>query len=276
MRALLAFLAPHLGARVGLDHLRDLRAADIRAYLARRRADGLASPSLARALSAIRSFFAHLRRTGTVVNEVIATVRAPKLRHGVPKPLTEEAARATLAAVADIGSSDWVAKRDVAILTLLYGCGLRISEALGLDCGDAAERGADSMTITGKGGKQRLVPLLPVVTEAIATYQAACPHPRRRRDPLFVGVRGRRLDPGIVQATMRGLRSRLGLPETATPHALRHSFATHLLARGGDLRTIQELLGHESLSTTQRYTEVDTARLLEVYAAAHPRAARRS
>ena len=274
LRAFLRFLAHHLGDSVRIDDLRDLRAADFRAYLARRRADGLAAPSRARALSAIRGFFAHLRRTGTLVNEAIAGVRAPKLGHGVPKPVSESAALAMLAEVAATGARPWVAARDVAILTLLYGCGLRISEALELDCGDVLRRGAESLIVSGKGGRERLAPLLPAVIEAIAAYQAVCPHPRGRRDPLFVGVRGGRLDPAIVQATVRRLRGRLGLPDTVTPHALRHSFATHLLARGGDLRTIQELLGHQSLSTTQRYTEVETGHLLKVYAAAHPRAAR--
>jgi len=276
LRAFLQFLAHHLGDSVRIDDLSGLRAADFRAYLARRRADGLSAASRARALSAIRSFFAHLHRTGTLDNQAIGGVRAPKLGHGVPKPVSEKAALAMLAKVAVAGARPWVAARDVAILTMLYGCGLRISEALGLDCADVPEHGADSLIVSGKGGKERLTPLLPAVAEAIATYQAVCPHPRARRAPLFVGVRGGRLDPGIVQATVRRLRSSLGLPDTATPHALRHSFATHLLARGGDLRTIQELLGHQSLSTTQRYTEVESGHLLKVYTAAHPRAARGS
>jgi integrase/recombinase XerC len=274
LRAFLQFLAHHLGDSVRIDDLRGLRAADFRAYLAHRRANGLSVSSRARALSAIRGFFAHLHRTGTLVNEAIGGVRAPKLSHGVPKPVSESAALAMLAEVAVAGTRPWVAVRDVAILTMLYGSGLRISEALGLNCADVPERGGDSLIVSGKGGKERLTPLLPAVAEAIAAYQAVCPHPRGRRDPLFVGVRGGRLDPGIVQATVRRLRVSLGLPDTATPHALRHSFATHLLARGGDLRTIQELLGHQSLSTTQRYTEVESGHLLKVYGAAHPRAAR--
>ena len=167
-------------------------------------------------------------------------------------------------------NEDWIADRDVAVLTLLYGCGLRIGEALGLNQEEAPA--GEAMVITGKGNKQRLVPILPVVVKAIESYQTSCPFPLSGEDPLFVGARGKRLNAGVVQRMMRGLRAQMGLPETATPHALRHSFATHLLAGGGDLRTIQELLGHASLSTTQRYTEVDTARLMEVYRDTHPRA----
>ena len=202
-------------------------------------------------------------------------MRAPKTPRGVPRPLTEGQAKAVVALDGENGAPpDWTARRDIAVLLLLYGCGLRIGEALGLDRADApAEGGAlRSLMITGKGGKQRVVPVLPVVAEAIADYLAACPHRLEPGDPLFVGVRGKRLQPKLVQQTMARLRGALGLPESATPHALRHSFATHLLAGGGDLRTIQELLGHASLSTTQRYTEVDEAGLLAAYAAAHPRA----
>ena len=209
------------------------------------------------------------------VSSALTLVRAPRIPRGVPRPLSESQAKA----VVDLdgrsaGAPDWVARRDTAVLLLLYGCGLRIGEALGLDRADApaADGGLRSLLITGKGGKQRVVPVLPMVAEAIADYLAACPHRLGPADPLFVGVRGRRLQPRLVQQTMAGLRGALGLPSSATPHALRHSFATHLLAGGGDLRTIQELLGHASLSTTQRYTDVDEAGLLAAYTAAHPRA----
>lgn len=197
-------------------------------------------------------------------------LRTPRLPHGIPKALAEDEACDAIAAIEDADTAPWVGKRDRAMFTLLYGCGLRIGEALSLDR-HQAPRG-DTMAVTGKGNKQRLVPVLPAVAEAIADYLAACPHPLKPDDPLFVGVRGGRLQAGIVQRRMRDLRRELGLPETATPHALRHSFATHLLAGGGDLRTIQELLGHASLSTTQRYTAVDGGRLAAVYRDAHPRA----
>jgi len=197
-------------------------------------------------------------------------LRAPKLPQSVPKPLTVEDADAAITAAGDVATSVWQQKRDVAMLTLLYGCGLRISEALGLTLAEAPR--GDVLVITGKGHKQRYVPVLPAVTEAIADYLAACPHPLTKSGPLFVGARGGPLNPRLVQRQMQMLRGMLGLPETATPHALRHSFATHLLGGGGDLRAIQELLGHASLSTTQRYTKVEPEHLLKVYEAAHPRA----
>ncbi len=271
----LGFLAEHRGEAPNLAALGALNVRDVRAWLARRAAKGLAKTSTARALSAVRVFFRHLEREGVPVSSALSLVRAPKTPRAVPRPLTEGQAKAVVALnEGNGGPSDWTARRDIAVLLLLYGCGLRIGEALGLDRADAPAEGGDprSLMITGKGGKQRVVPVLPVVAEAIADYLAACPHSLEPADPLFVGVRGRRLQPKIVQQTMARLRGALGLPESATPHALRHSFATHLLAGGGDLRTIQELLGHASLSTTQRYTEVDEAGLLAAYAAAHPRA----
>ena len=272
VRVFFDFLGTHLGGPPRLADLGRLRPADVRAFLAARRAAGRAGVTLARALSALRSLFGFLDRAEILSNPVLASVRAPKRAHSVPRPLSEAAARSALVEVGELGASDWVARRDVALLTLLYGCGLRISEALGLDRAAAPARGQTSLRVLGKGGKERLVPVLPVVIEAIAEYLEACPHAFGRDGPLFVGVRGRRLNPGVVQATMRRLRGRLSLPESATPHALRHSFATHLLAAGGDLRTIQELLGHASLSSTQIYTEVDTARLMKVHRDAHPRA----
>ena len=267
----LAFLAEHLGGTVDVAAFAGLRPGDVRAYLARRHRDGLGAASLARALSAVRSFFRFLDRTGAVHNPAVGSVRAPKRPHSVPKALRPEDAKAAMRLAGEpSGGGAWIALRDAAVFALLYGCGLRIAEALGLDR-SAAPLGR-TLVVTGKGNKQRMVPVLPVVRDAVDSYLAACPHGLGAADPLFVGARGRRLNAGVVQKRMRQVRDALALPETATPHALRHSFATHLLAGGGDLRAIQELLGHASLSTTQRYTEVDAARLLDVYEAAHPRA----
>ena len=275
IRDLLSFLAEHRGEVPDLAALGALSVRDVRAWLAHRAAEGRAKTSTARALSAVRVFFRYLERDGVAVSSALSLVRAPKTPRGVPRPLSESQAKAVIAHDERSGEPpDWVARRDTAVLLLLYGCGLRIGEALGLDRADApaADGALRSLMITGKGNKQRVVPVLPVVAEAIADYLAACPHDLGPGDPLFVGVRGKRLQPRLIQHTMAGLRGALGLPASATPHALRHSFATHLLAGGGDLRTIQELLGHASLSTTQRYTEVDEAGLLAAYRAAHPRA----
>jgi integrase/recombinase XerC len=266
-----AFLSAHLGEPADFAALAALQPADFRSFLASRRNLDLAASSVARGMSAVRSFFRWLQRNGQVTNAAVQSVRSPKLARSVPKPLTPARALASVESVGEMSDEPWVGLRDTAILMLLYGCGLRIAEALSLNGGD--EPAGETIVITGKGRKQRLVPVLPTVRAAIAAYRAACPHRIGRDDPLFVGVRGKRLDPAIVQKQMRRVRGLLGLPETATPHALRHSFATHLLAAGGDLRAIQELLGHASLSTTQRYTAVDAAHLLKVYAAAQrPRA----
>lgn len=272
LRTFFVFLADHLGGPASLSALADLRAADFRAYLARRRQDGLSNASIARTLSVVRTFFRHLESAGVLHNPALAAVRSPKLAHAVPKPLSVTAAEAARQEVGLLNEEPWVAARDAAVITVLYGCGLRISEALSLNRGEAPL--ASSLVVTGKGNKQRLVPVLPLVRDAVDEYLVLCPYDLGAADPLFVGVRGKRLNPGIVQKAMRGVRAALGLDDTATPHALRHSFATHLLSAGGDLRTIQELLGHASLSTTQRYTEVDTERLLSVYRKAHPRAKR--
>ena len=269
--AFAAFLGEHLGGPIGLTALQTAKIGDFRAWLAQRRTTGSRSSSLARGLAALRGFYRYLHKTGQAENMAIAMLHGPKLPHAVPKPLAPDAALATVAQAGTLPEQPWVAARDCAVLTLIYGCGLRISEALGLDRSVLPLR--DSLDIVGKGGKMRRVPVLPVVREAIAAYLALCPYGRATSDgPLFVGVRGKRLNPRMVQLGMARLRGALGLPDSATPHALRHSFATHLLGAGGDLRTIQELLGHASLSTTQRYTEVDTARLRAVYRAAHPRA----
>ena len=269
LAGLLDFLTGHFGEPPSLAMFRRLLPADYRAYLAER-AHRVERASLARGLSVVRGFLRFLERRGLASSPALAVLRAPKLPQGVPKPLTVGDAAEIVAAPDAVDAGGWRAKRDGAVLTLLYGCGLRISEALGLKRGEAP-LGAQ-ITITGKGGKQRLVPVLPAVREAIAEYLAACPYELAADGPLFVGARGGPLHPRLVQREMALLRAALGLPETATPHALRHSFATHLLAGGGDLRAIQELLGHASLSTTQRYTAVETDRLLAVYDAAHPRA----
>ncbi len=270
----LEFLAHHLGGPADLADLERLRPADFRSWLARRRADGKAATSTARALSAVRSLFKRLQRAGLLDNPALAAIGAPRKPQSVAKPLTPPLAKATLGAAAELSETRWIGLRDVAVLTLLYGAGLRISEALALNAGEPVA--GDSLIVTGKGNKQRMVPLLPAVVAAVAAYRAALPFSLAADGPLFVGARGGRLRPEIVQRLMRRLRGALGLPESATPHALRHSFATHLLARGGDLRTIQELLGHASLSTTQRYTAVDATALLRVYDASHPRAGDRS
>ncbi len=271
----LRFVAEHLGYPPGLQDLAGLSQADFRGYLAKCGVDGLSRTSTARAMSTLRNFFCYLEREGLAENAAIGAVKTPKVPRSVPKALTEADAMEAIDAVADFHDEPWIAKRDTAVLLLLYGCGLRIGEALGLDRRQAPRAGGDDVIIvTGKGDKQRLVPVLPVVAEAIGAYLEACPYPLEDPGPLFVGKRGKRLSARMIQRQMRNVRILLDLPETATPHALRHSFATHLLAGGGDLRTIQELLGHASLSTTQRYTEVDAGRLLAVYDGAHPRARR--
>jgi integrase/recombinase XerC len=265
------FLVEHLGTEAGLADLAALRAADFRAFLARRAGDGKASSSTARAMSVVRGFYRFLDRRGLVHNPALATVRSPKLPISLPKPLTVTEAADALSSVEEFANEPWIASRDLAILTLLYGCGLRMAEALGLKRREAP-LAAGIVRITGKGNKERVVPILPIVAQAVADYLALCPFAGTPEEPLFLGARGGTLNPRIVQRRVVQLRQLLGLPESATPHALRHSFATHLLAGGGDLRAIQELLGHSSLSTTQRYTAIDSQRLLTVYDEAHPRA----
>ena len=270
----LGFLADHLNRLPTLPQLSALSARDIRAFLASRRAEGVGSRSLSRTLSALRMFYRFLERRGLGKNDVVRAVALPKLPHSVPKPLTAPKATA-LVGGADIASPDaaeWIVARDTAVLALLYGSGLRISEALSLARRDAPIRGRDMLRVTGKGDKTRVVPVLPIVREAVERYLALCPMKLGADDPLFVGARGGQLSPRIIQLLIARSRAALGLPEAATPHALRHSFATHLLGAGADLRAIQELLGHASLSTTQGYTEVDREHLLKTYARAHPRA----
>lgn len=266
----LEFQAGHAGARLDLAALGRLRPMDFRAWLARRAGDGAGPATRARALSAVRGFFRRLARLGLVDNPAIAGLRGPRLPQGVPKPLSTPDAAAVLNAPGAIAREGWVAKRDTALLTLLYGCGLRSAEALSLTGADGAM--GETLRVLGKGNKTREVPVLPAVRDAVAAYVAACPFHLAPDRALFRGVRGGPLDARQLRRTMREARIMLGLPDSATPHALRHSFASHLLAGGGDLRAIQELMGHASLSTTQRYTRVDTARLMADYRAAHPRA----
>lgn len=275
LAAFLQFLCGHLGEEPSLASLAALKAADFRSYLAHRSDDGLARSSMARAMSTLRNAFKFLDRRGLVHNPALATVKTPRLPRSVPKALAADDALATVQEAGNLHEEPWMAARDTALLLLLYGCGLRLGEALSLTCGDLkalSGRGGDTLRVVGKGNKERIVPVLPVVRDALIDYRKQCPFGAAMDAPLFVGARGKQLNPGVVQRQMRKLRALLGLAETATPHALRHSFATHLLAKGGDLRTIQELLGHASLSTTQRYTAVDMAGLGAVYNAAHPRA----
>ena len=270
-----AFLAARLGHPPCLGDLRHIDVRTVRAFMAARRKGGTASRSLARQMSALRAFHHYLEREGKIVSRAFLAVSSPKIPHSVPKPLTVDKA---LAVVADqpFAKLDWIAARDIAVLTLLYGAGLRISEALGLSVRDAPIGDRDVLRVTGKGDKERLVPVLAITREAVAHYMQLCPYPLEASEPLFRGAKGGPLSPRIIQLLMEKLRDQLGLPDTATPHALRHSFATHLLGSGADLRQIQELLGHASLSTTQVYTEVDRTRLLEVYDKAHPRSAKSS
>jgi len=278
LSSFLDFLARHHGRAVGLRDLDRLTRLEARAWLAQRARDGLGAASIARALSTLRGFFRFLQRRDLARNAILAAMRGPRRQHSVPKALSGGEAEALLAAAGDLAREPWIAKRDTALLTLLYGAGLRLGEALGLNRGDVP-RSADAdgmaqLRVRGKGDKERLVPILPQVLAAIEDYLAAAPFGPEAQAPLFRGQRGKRLGARQTQDLLQRLRPLLGLPATATPHALRHSFATHLLAEGADLRAIQELLGHASLSTTQRYTEVDAAALLNVYRNAHPRARR--
>ena len=269
----LDFLSCHLGSKPTISGLAQFKPHDVRAFMAARRADGVGSRSLMRGLAGVRSFARFLERNGEASVGALSAVRGPKLAKTLPRPLTIASAKRLIDTDIRAGEerAPWIIARDAAVLALLYGSGLRISEALGLK---RKQMSADTsaVRVTGKGGRTRAVPVLPQVAQMIAAYLALCPYELAAEGPLFVGARGGTLGPRIVQLAMARMRGALGLPETATPHALRHSFATHLLARGGDLRAVQELLGHASLSTTQIYTAVDSDRLLEAYRNAHPRA----
>jgi integrase/recombinase XerC len=274
VRQFAAHLAGRDGAPPDLAAVRRLRPAELRGFMAERRAGGIGSRSLMRNLAGLRSALRFLEREGLADASALSAIRGPKVARGLPKPVSAAAARRMtdpdLRAAED--RETWVLVRDAAVVALLYGCGLRISEALGIRAKDAPVPGRDSLTVTGKGQKTRMVPVLPQVAAAVQDYVRMCPWPLEPDGPLFRGAKGGPLSPRIIQLAVERLRGALGLSDSATPHALRHSFATHLLARGGELRAIQELLGHASLSTTQIYTEVDTSRLLTAYRAAHPRA----
>lgn len=270
MLSLIKFLAEHRGTTINLRTLADLQLADFRAWLAQLARDEQEASSRARAVSGVRNFFRWADKEGVLYNQAIELLRLPKVPSNLPRPVSEDEALSITDLAAALPQNDWIGKRDRALFLLLYGCGLRISEALALT--SSSFRLTDHLRILGKGKKERLVPLLPVVLDAVQEYQAALPFPRGDHEELFVGVRGLPLHPGIAQRTMRQIRDLQGLPDTTTPHALRHSYATHMLQNGADLRTLQELLGHSSLNTTQVYTKVDAVSLNKVYAAAHPRA----
>jgi integrase/recombinase XerC len=274
LRQFMNFAAVHLGATPSLSMFNELAPADLRAFLASRRGAGAGGRSLLRQLAGLRSFARYLERNGKGKTTAFTALRAPKSPRRLPKPLSAEAARHVVDIDAQAGDERpaWILARDAAVLGLLYGSGLRISEALAILRRDAPVGARDTLRVTGKGQKVREAPVIAPVQRGIETYLKVCPYPLPPEGPLFVGARGGQLSPRIIQLTVERLRGALGLPQSATPHALRHSFATHLLGRGGDLRTIQELLGHASLSTTQIYTAVDSARLLEAYSSAHPRA----
>ncbi len=272
------FLADHLGTSPTTKDLAELAPRDFRAYLSFRRTPPtkdtsqkpLSNRSMARSLSALKSFFKYLEKHGEISSSAIEVLSAPRLSAPIPKALEVDQAESVLSQTDEPTRDDWQNLRDLAVTCLMYGCGLRISEALQLNGEDTPAQ--DTMRVKGKGNKTRIVPVLPIVRQAIKDYTSACPYPIEKEGPLFFGARGGRLSPRHIQRQMETIRHRLGLPATATPHALRHSFATHLLGAGGDLRTIQELLGHASLSTTQMYTKVDAEHLRRVYKRAHPRA----
>ncbi len=270
LHGFLAFISQHHGGGEGIIVLQSLPQTDLRAWMAAERGRGLSARSLARSLSAVKNFLGWLAQWQGFDTTTVLSARGPKYRRKLPRPLTEEGARAVLTDIGAYAAQDWIGARDIAVATLLYACGLRISEALGLTGADHPM--PDVIRIRGKGDKDRLVPVLPVAKDAVGDYLRLCPYPALRTVPLFRGARGGPLNPRLIAKAMEQARMRLGLPATATPHALRHSFATHLLSAGGDLRAIQELLGHASLSTTQAYTAVDAARLMEVYDKTHPRA----
>ncbi len=266
----LGFMTEHVGGTLSLRALCSLETSDFRAWLAHRVGMGFDAASNARALSSLKNFYRWLERNGKGSNAALFSLRTPRRKSSLPKALAESESADALAHIAGLPRESWVGLRDCALLTLIYGCGLRISEALNLT--RAQLEGAETLTILGKGKKTRMLPVLPAIREAVADYIAACPYTLSAGEPIFIGEKGKKLQPAVFQKHIRYLRMALGLPQNATPHAFRHSFATHLLSNGGDLRAIQELLGHASLSTTQRYTAVDRDRLLKAYRSAHPRA----
>lgn len=273
LRQFLSFLTAHLGEPASVADILALKPLDIRAFLSARRREAVQSRSLSRQLASLRSFARHLEREGHGTASAFAAIRSPKMEKNLPRPLSAASAVAVTETDLRAGGDrkPWIVARDAAVLSLLYGGGLRISEALGLKRRDAPINGANSLTVTGKGSKMRSIPIIPPIQRAIEEYLRLCPYAVPSEGPLFVGARGGVLSPRIIQLAVEEMRGMLGLPDSATPHALRHSFATHLLARGGDLRGIQELLGHASLSTTQLYTKIDATRLMDAFDEAHPR-----
>ena len=273
LRQFLSFLTAHLGEPASVAGILALKPLDIRAFLSARRREAVQSRSLSRQLASLRSFARHLEREGHGTASAFAAIRSPKMEKNLPRPLSAASAVAVTETDLRAGGDrkPWIVARDAAVLSLLYGGGLRISEALGLKRRDAPINGTDSLTVTGKGSKMRSIPIIPPIQRAIEEYLRLCPYAVPPEGPLFVGARGGVLSPRIIQLAVEEMRGMLGLPDSATPHALRHSFATHLLARGGDLRGIQELLGHASLSTTQLYTKIDATRLMDAFDEAHPR-----
>ncbi|MGB4106466.1 MAG: tyrosine recombinase XerC [Alphaproteobacteria bacterium] len=264
------FLNGHIGRPVSIHDVSDAGIRDFRAWLSRKAMDGTANASRARSLSGVKNFLSWMDKHGVMHNAAIESIRTPKLPHKIPRPLHEIQARTLLDAATTIGDGEWMGLRDRALFTLLYGCGLRIDEALSLNLGDMPSDGY--IRVTGKGRKERQVPVIDIVEINLKIYLDACPFPAENARAIFLGAKGERLNQGVAQKAMRSLRTALSLPENATPHALRHSFATHLLQNGANLREIQELLGHASLSTTQRYTEINAEELIKIYRASHPRA----
>ncbi|MBI1215888.1 MAG: tyrosine-type recombinase/integrase [Alphaproteobacteria bacterium] len=265
-----AFLTRHLGKPPGLNDLGDTSVRDFRAFLAKKTAEGAGAATRARALASLRNFLKWLDKNGHLHNAAIGSIRTPKQPRRIPRALPPKQAKEVIEHADELPEIPWIGLRDRALFTLLYGCGLRIDEALKLNYGQRPQNG--EVRVMGKGSKERMVPVLPLVQKMLDEYIAACPYGFEKETPLFMGVRGGRLNQGVAQRQLRNLRRSFGLPESLTPHALRHSFATHILVNGGDLRSIQELLGHASVTTTQRYTDYDNAQLLEIYMKAHPRA----
>lgn len=274
LRQLYSFLEGHFGQPATLGDFNRLNPQDLRSFMASRRDDGACNRSLSRGMSGLRSYFRYLERAGHLKNRAVLAVTLPKVPFSVPRPLTKEKTNDVIEESGNSvlrGQAKWIGLRDRAVLLLLYGSGLRISEALAIRRGDAPLPPRDILRVKGKGGKERIVPVLPPIQQAVERYLASIPYNLSTDDPLFVGAKGGKLSPRILQLLIARMREMLGLPDTATPHALRHSFATHLLGNGADLRAIQELLGHASLSTTQIYTEVDREALLRIYDRSHPR-----
>ncbi|MGI9353246.1 MAG: tyrosine recombinase XerC [Rhizobiaceae bacterium] len=272
VRQFLHHLTGHVGQPADIADLANLKPLDMRGYLARRRQDGAGPRTLGRGLAGIRSFVRFLEKKGMASSAGLSATRSPKRPQTLPKAIQASKAVRLTKSAEHLSDEPWIATRDAAVMMLLYGCGLRIGEALALTPSELPSARKGTIRVNGKGGVTRLVPVLPQVIDAIDAYLMLCPYPVGPDEPVFRGAKGGILNAAIIQKTMRKLRSTLGLPDTVTPHALRHSFATHLLAGGGDLRTIQELLGHASLSTTQVYTAVDTTRLMDIYEKSHPRA----